>query len=79
MTTIDPIVLGAVFGGAVQVGLSRRNPLTPTNLGHRFVIGAVGGGWGGWMASEFMTTPSAFSILACSIVGVVVFNHFLRL
>lgn len=79
MTTVDPIFLGAIFGGVTQVSLTRRNPLTTSNLGHRLVIGGVGGGWGGWMASELMTTPGVLSILVGSIVGVVVFNHFLRM
>ena len=78
MTTLSPITLGALMGGTAQLVMSRRSPLRPRSY-DAFVIGAVGGGWGGWTVSQMLPTPSILPVALGAFVGLVVFNHFLIL
>ena len=73
---MDPIVLGGILGGTGVFFVTQeehRSSLRP------YIIGSVGSGWGGWMATQIWNYPSTMNILLCSVVGVIVFDHFLML
>jgi len=74
---MDPITLGAIMGGcgALAVSHSNDNP----NRKRSFLIGSVGGGWGGWMAVQIFSRPTVVNVLVCSVVGVIVFEKFLMI
>jgi len=78
MSITSPIALGALMGGTAQVVMARRSPLKPRSY-DAFVIGAVGGGWGGWMATQIWPDPSVLPVALGAFVGLVVFSHFLLL
>ena len=76
---MDPIIFGGLSGIIFTVTMSYKSPVKKPELSKPLLIGAVGGGWGGWMASQLWSNPERGSIILFSIVGVVVFDHFLRL
>ena len=76
---MDPIILGAIFGG---IGGCFLLPLPESMRGvtsNAILLGATGGGIGGWMASQVFSNPSTITVFGGSIVGVVVLANFLGL
>ena len=75
---MDPISQGCLMGAGFAIVATQRSPIKKQNIKKSFLIGAVGGGWGGWMSSQLWSDPSGLNVLLCSVVGVIVFDHFLR-
>ena len=76
---MDPIIFGGFSGSIFTVTTSYKSPVKKSELSKPLLIGAVGGGWVGRMASQLWSDPLRGSVLLCSIVGVILFDHFLRL
>jgi NADPH-dependent curcumin reductase CurA len=82
MDMSNPIVIGTVIGAAGNAGYAwykDQGFVGPKpKYGKITLVGAASGGVGGWIASQIMARPSAVTIAGCAVLGVVVFNHFLR-
>jgi len=80
---MDPIVQGTLFGAIVygicgDVLMSMPESLRQNRI-HQTVIGGVGGGMGGWMASQILPNPNGVYVMVGSLMGAVVLSKFLGL
>ena len=75
----DPIVITSIIGGITGGFILPIPEYLSQNRIHSIIIGATGGGIGGWMATQLFTDPSVGSLFVGSILGVIVFANFLRL
>jgi len=75
----DPIVITSIIGGITGSFILPIPESLSQNRIHRIIIGATGGGIGGWMATQLFTDPPISSLFVGSILGVIVLANFLGL